>query len=154
MHCRVVQQQILDKNGWKDKKAWAFGLGLERLAMVKFAISDIRTFWSEDERFKKQFKAGNLDTVFKPYSKYPPCFKVNSIPLDCISEGKLIFTLQIETKFLCLEAQCKVFQCRQLESDTSQLAFPVVAKTPCSILVLGVQNPDMAYLLEELCLIQ
>ena len=74
---RVVQQQILDANGWKDKKAWAFGLGLERLAMVKFAINDIRTFWSEDERFTKQFKRGNLDTKFKPYSKYPPCFKVS-----------------------------------------------------------------------------
>ena len=74
--CRVVQQQILDTNGWKDKKAWAFGLGLERLAMVKFAINDIRTFWSQDERFTKQFKSGKLDTKFKPYSKYPPCFKV------------------------------------------------------------------------------
>ena len=74
----MVQQQILDKNGWKDKKAWAFGLGLERLAMVKFAINDIRTFWSEDERFTKQFKRGNLDTKFKPYSKYPPCYKVGS----------------------------------------------------------------------------
>ena len=77
----MVQQEILDKNGWKDRKAWAFGLGLERLAMVKFAINDIRTFWSQDERFTKQFKSGNLDTVFKPYSKYPPCFKVR---LRCV----------------------------------------------------------------------
>lgn len=73
--CGVVQQQILEKNGWKGCKAWAFGLGLERLAMVKFAISDIRLFWSDDQRFTKQFKAGNLGTKFKSYSKYPPCFK-------------------------------------------------------------------------------
>lgn len=74
----MVQQKILDENGWENKKAWAFGLGLERLAMVKFAINDIRLFWSDDKRFSKQFKAGQLDAKFKPYSKYPPCFKVAS----------------------------------------------------------------------------
>lgn len=73
---RVVQQQILENNGWQGRKAWAFGLGLERLAMVKFAIPDIRSFWSQDPRFVKQFKAGDLTTKFKPYSKFPPCFKV------------------------------------------------------------------------------
>ena len=79
MH-RVVQQQILDNNGWKDHKAWAFGLGLERLAMVRFGIDDIRLFWTSDKRFTSQFKAGNLSTLFKPYSKYPPCFKVKICP--------------------------------------------------------------------------
>ena len=74
--CRVVQTQILDSNGWEGRQAWAFGMGLERLAMVKFAINDIRLFWTQDARFTKQFKAGNLDTKFKPYSKFPPCFKV------------------------------------------------------------------------------
>ena len=42
--------------------------------MVLFSIPDIRLFWSDDERFTKQFKAGQIST-FKPYSKYPPCFK-------------------------------------------------------------------------------
>ncbi len=37
-------------------KAWAFGLGLERLAMVLFEVPDIRLFWSKDERFLRQFK--------------------------------------------------------------------------------------------------
>ena len=69
LHCRVVEQQILDKNGWAGHKAWAFGLGLERLAMIKFAINDIRLFWSSDKRFTQQFRAGDLSTVFKPYSK-------------------------------------------------------------------------------------
>ena len=73
---RVVQQQILDDNGWKQHKGWAFGLGLERLAMVKFQIDDIRLFWSSDQRFLRQFRAGDLGAVFKPYSKYPPVFKV------------------------------------------------------------------------------
>jgi hypothetical protein len=34
-----------------------------------------RLFWSDDERFLKQFKSGNLKTKFKSYSKFPPCFK-------------------------------------------------------------------------------
>merc|ERR1712086_110903 len=51
-----------------------FGLGLERLAMILFSIPDIRLFWTEDERFTKQFKNGDV-VPFKPYSKYPPCYK-------------------------------------------------------------------------------
>ena len=71
----MVEQQILDKNGFEGRRAWAFGLGLERLAMVLFQIPDIRLFWAEDQRFLKQFRAGDLRTTFKPYSKYPACFK-------------------------------------------------------------------------------
>eukprot|EP00899_Mesostigma_viride_P018315 jgi/Mesvir1/26485/Mv16154-RA.1 len=73
--CGVMEQQILDNCGLANKRAWAFGLGLERLAMVLFEIPDIRLFWTDDTRFSKQFKAGDLTTKFKPYSKYPPCYK-------------------------------------------------------------------------------
>lgn len=34
-----------------------------------------RLFWSEDQRFLKQFRAGNLAARFKPFSKFPPCYK-------------------------------------------------------------------------------
>ena len=37
-----MQQSILDDNGQAGNKGWAFGLGLERLAMVLFNIPDIR----------------------------------------------------------------------------------------------------------------
>ena len=53
---------------------WAFGLGLERWAMKLFEIEDIRLFWSTDTRFLSQFKPGVI-TKFKPYSKYPVCYK-------------------------------------------------------------------------------
>lgn len=50
---------------------WAFGIGLDRLAMLLFGIDDIRTLWSQDVRFLNQFESGNI-TQFKPFSKYPP----------------------------------------------------------------------------------
>lgn len=40
--CGVMEQSILDGNYGPGHKAWAFGLGLERLAMVLFDIPDIR----------------------------------------------------------------------------------------------------------------
>lgn len=58
----------------QNKIGWAYGLGLERIAMVLFSIPDIRLFWSEDPRFLSQFTQGEI-TTFKPYSKYPSCFK-------------------------------------------------------------------------------
>jgi len=72
--CGVIHSGVLSNVDKSDRHGWAFGLGLERLAMVLFSIPDIRLFWSDDRRFKKQFKAGQIST-FKPYSKYPPCYK-------------------------------------------------------------------------------
>ena len=34
---------------------FAFGMGVERLAMLKYAIDDIRLFFNNDIRFLKQF---------------------------------------------------------------------------------------------------
>ena len=69
--CGVVQQQVLlNSNLGEDKISWAFGIGLDRIAMLLFGIPDIRLFWTLDERFHKQFQQGHVST-FVPYSKYP-----------------------------------------------------------------------------------
>lgn len=69
--CGIVQQSILDKSGLShDKYGWAFGIGLDRIAMLLFGIPDIRLFWLQDPRFARQFKQGTIST-FQPYSKYP-----------------------------------------------------------------------------------
>lgn len=70
----TVHPDIMKELGLPNQQAWAFGVGVERLAMVMFGIPDIRLFWSEDRRFLDQFKAGQI-TQFKPYSKYEVCYK-------------------------------------------------------------------------------
>jgi len=72
--CGVIHEGVLEKCDLKHRRGWAFGLGLERLAMVLFSIPDIRLFWTQDPRFHDQFKSGDIVT-FKPYSKYPPVYK-------------------------------------------------------------------------------
>lgn len=72
--CGVMEQQLLNSAGAANKVGWAFGLGLERLAMVLYGIPDIRLFWSQDERFLKQFRVEDVQqpVCFQPLSKYPP----------------------------------------------------------------------------------
>merc|ERR1712176_1109130 len=72
--CGVIHEDVLQMADRSVRRGWAFGLGLERLAMILFEIPDIRLFWTDDERFHSQFKEGEI-TKFKPYSKYPPVFK-------------------------------------------------------------------------------
>jgi phenylalanyl-tRNA synthetase alpha chain len=70
----IVQQPILDNAGLQHRVGWAWGLGIERLAMLLFGIPDIRLFWSEDPRFLNQFKEGTV-TKYEPFSKFPACYK-------------------------------------------------------------------------------
>lgn len=65
---------LLDPKEVANKMGWAFGLGLERIAMILYSIPDIRLFWSEDPRFLSQFTPGKIST-FQSYSKYPPSFR-------------------------------------------------------------------------------
>jgi phenylalanyl-tRNA synthetase alpha chain len=67
----VVKGSVLDKLGVDSSKytGWAFGFGLERLAIVSMQLPDIRLLWSEDERVIKQLKLGQK---FVEVSKFPP----------------------------------------------------------------------------------
>lgn len=73
--CGIMRQEILQKAGAVDRIGWAFGLGLERLAMCLYDIPDIRLFWSNDMGFLNQFKADNPNAhiKYKPVSIYPSC---------------------------------------------------------------------------------
>jgi len=55
--CGMVHPYVL-KSGGCDPKVWrgfAFGMGVERIAMLKFGIKDIRMFFENDIRFLEQF---------------------------------------------------------------------------------------------------
>lgn len=77
--CGIVQQDIYVRAGLGPQYGWAFGIGLERIAMLLFDIPDIRLFWSEDKRFVEQFKGVTDDLSrlkrFVPFSKHPACYK-------------------------------------------------------------------------------
>ncbi|XP_048376833.1 phenylalanine--tRNA ligase, mitochondrial isoform X3 [Stegostoma tigrinum] len=85
--CGITEQRLVDSAGAQGKIGYAFGLGLERLAMILYGIPDIRLFWSEDERFLKQFQVIDIDqkVTFQPLSKYPPL--VNDISFWIPKEG-------------------------------------------------------------------
>jgi len=76
----LTLQNIIEK-GVPNKVGWAFGLGLDRLAMVLFGVPDIRLFWSRDERFLRQFSPGMV-SQFKSFSKFPECYKDVSFWID------------------------------------------------------------------------
>ncbi len=56
--CGMVHPHVL-RNGGYDPQihyGFAFGLGPERIAMLKYGINDIRQFWANDLRFLEQFQ--------------------------------------------------------------------------------------------------
>ncbi|XP_055906559.1 probable phenylalanine--tRNA ligase, mitochondrial [Eupeodes corollae] len=73
--CGIIRNEILRNAGVHNSIGYAFGLGLERLAMVLFDIPDIRLFWSNDSGFLSQFDETNLEKLpkYKPVSSYPQC---------------------------------------------------------------------------------
>ena len=55
--CGMVDPAVLDNVGYDSKKwhGYAFGMGVERIAMLKYKINDIRHFYSGDIRVLEQF---------------------------------------------------------------------------------------------------
>lgn len=53
----MVHPRVLEMSGYDPEKVrgFAFGIGIERIAMLKYGINDIRALFENDERFLKQF---------------------------------------------------------------------------------------------------
>ncbi|NKB31607.1 MAG: phenylalanine--tRNA ligase subunit alpha [Pseudomonadales bacterium] len=57
MGCGMVHPRVLEMSGVDTSKynGFAFGLGVERLAMLRYDVSDLRTYFENDIRFLRQF---------------------------------------------------------------------------------------------------
>jgi phenylalanyl-tRNA synthetase alpha chain len=57
MGCGMVHPEVLRHGGIDPDEytGWAFGLGVERYAMMKYGINDIQLFYQSDVRFLEQF---------------------------------------------------------------------------------------------------
>ncbi|MBT5699379.1 MAG: phenylalanine--tRNA ligase subunit alpha [Flavobacteriales bacterium] len=55
--CGMVDPNVLENCGIDSKKysGFAFGMGIERIAMLKYGVNDLRLFFENDIRFLKQF---------------------------------------------------------------------------------------------------
>ena len=57
MGCGMVDPNVLEASGIDSKKysGFAFGMGVERIAMLKFGVKDLRLYFENDVRFLHQF---------------------------------------------------------------------------------------------------
>lgn len=58
--CGMVDPAVLEACGIDSERytGFAFGMGIERIAMLKYRIDDLRLYFENDLRFLSQFKAG------------------------------------------------------------------------------------------------
>lgn len=112
----IVRPEVLKNFGVDSDvyNGWAFGFGLERLAILSMELPDIRLLWSEDERVRRQLKLGNK---YIEVSKYPPVTRdisfvikndfipnnyfdlIRDIGGDLVEEVKLLDRYEDEQKF-------------------------------------------------------
>lgn len=59
MGCGMVDPNVLTANGIDPQKysGFAFGMGIERIAMLKYGVKDLRLYFENDIRFLRQFDA-------------------------------------------------------------------------------------------------
>ncbi|MBI1223094.1 MAG: phenylalanine--tRNA ligase subunit alpha [Bacteroidetes bacterium] len=59
MGCGMVDPAVLDACGIDSTtySGYAFGIGVERIAMLKYDVKDLRTFFDNDVRFLSQFRS-------------------------------------------------------------------------------------------------
>jgi phenylalanyl-tRNA synthetase alpha chain len=55
--CGMVHPQVFENVGYDSEvwSGWAFGFGIERIAMIRYGINDIRLFYENNVRFLQQF---------------------------------------------------------------------------------------------------
>jgi len=55
--CGMVHPSVFEQVGYDPEvwTGWAFGFGIERIAMIRYGINDIRLFYENDLRFLRQF---------------------------------------------------------------------------------------------------
>lgn len=55
--CGMVHPQVFENVGYDPEvwSGWAFGFGIERVAMIRYGVNDIRLFYENDVRFVDQF---------------------------------------------------------------------------------------------------
>lgn len=112
----VVKESVLKNLGVdpNEYNGWAFGFGLERLAIVSMELPDIRLLWSNDERVRRQLRLGNK---YKEVSKFPPIIRdisfivnkdfvpnnyfdlIRDIGGDLVEEVRLLDKYENEDKF-------------------------------------------------------
>ena len=94
--CGIMTDSLMRNLGIDPEKwsNWAFGFGIERLAIISMDLPDIRLLWSDDERVKKQLKLGQK---FVEVSKYPPIIRDISfvVPKDFIPNDYFDFVREI-----------------------------------------------------------
>jgi phenylalanyl-tRNA synthetase alpha chain len=56
--CGMVHPNVLESAGVDSERytGYAFGIGIERLAMLRYGVTDLRTFFENDMRFLEQFR--------------------------------------------------------------------------------------------------
>lgn len=59
MGCGMVDPNVLEASNIDSKvySGFAFGMGVERIAMLKYGINDLRLYFENDVRFLNQFKS-------------------------------------------------------------------------------------------------
>ena len=75
----MPKKEVLANMGVTGYNGWAYGFGLERLAIASMKLPDIRLLWSDDERVKKRLVLGQ---PFVEVSKYPPIVRDISFVVD------------------------------------------------------------------------
>ena len=75
----MPKKEVLANMGVTGYNGWAYGFGLERLAIIGMKLPDIRLLWSEDERVKKQLVLGQ---PFVEVSNFPPVTRDISFVVD------------------------------------------------------------------------